>query len=160
MKEPSRVRHLRKYIFTAIKVANLIIILFLAVVLFWFVYPYNPLVFKEKFTPTQKSFAQGSILWYRSNYCKFTALSTIVSRSFVDGIIYTTPTIIAKREQGCHNTVMGIAIPKELPIGTYHLENIYTYQMNPVRVVQIKQSSSNFEITESTKSAELRLQGY
>ena len=127
---------------------------------FWMIYPYKPLVFNSKFSFGNKIFRQGGVLWYTSDYCKYTNSSTIVSRSFVNGIIFTTPTITTARPKGCNKIVLGIDIPKELPVGTYHLENTYSYKVNPLRTVIVKQKSDNFQIIESQATEELRLQPY
>lgn len=129
---------------------------------FWLFYPYEPLTFKgDVFKIVNKKVAQGELLKYVSDYCKYTNSSASVTRSFVNGIVYTTPTVVTSRDCGCHKITIGATVPKELPVGNdYRLEMVYQYKVNPLRTITIKRSSENFSVIESPKNTGLRIRSY
>jgi hypothetical protein len=114
---------------------------------FWMVYPYNPIVFNEaEFPVAAKQIKQGDMLFYTTDYCKYTTLPARVTRSFINSIIYVTPTTITNRPTGCHVIVIGTLVPKELPLGMYYAEMSYQYQVNPIRTITIKVKTEEFEV--------------
>lgn len=128
---------------------------------FWYLYPYKIITFIEaKFPIVTKEVNQGGFLKYVVNYCKYTDVRPIVSRSFVNGIVFTTPLTLTSRQTGCNKMTVGVKVPEELPRGIYHIEMTYQYKVNPLREITLKHSSDTFEVLESTKSATLRLQNY
>lgn len=123
-------------------------------VMFWLVYPYKPIVFNDPVFPIRNRIVKaGGTLSYTSDYCKHISLTAIVSRTFVNGLIFITPPSITKRPNGCHTISVEVSIPHELPAGTYHLENIYSYQVNPIRTVTVSQNTEEFEVVEASESA-------
>jgi len=128
---------------------------------FWYFYPYNIITFNtKKFSVQNKNVKQNEYLIYKSEYCKHMPLISQTSRSFVNGIIYTTPSTMTDRETGCHTVNVQVHVPPELPPGKYYLSVLYQYKVNPVRIITIKRISDQFTVLESTTSAELRLQDY
>lgn len=130
----------------------LILIVFYAVMglfIYWSIRPYRVLEFQgETFPVTTKSVRQGGYVAYTSNFCKYTDLPATVSRSFVNGIIFNTPSTTTNRQEGCHQMSIRVIVPPELIPGLYHIEIIYEYQVNPIRKVTIKRSTDNFNVTE------------
>lgn len=127
-------------------------------VLFWLLYPYNPIVFNDSVFPIlNKTVKAGGRLSYTSDYCKYTNLTAVVSRTFVNGLIFITPPSITKRPSGCHMISVEVPIPHELPPGKYHLENIYSYQVNPIRTVTVFQNTEEFEVVEASGSGVIGL---
>ena len=121
----------------------------IAVVTYWLIYPYQLLTFNDAVFPVvNKTVKSGGTLRYVSDYCKYTDASATVTRSFVNEIIFVTPTTITNRPTGCAVITVEIALPKELPIGTYHLSNTYTYEINPLRTVVIKEDTEEFKVVE------------
>lgn len=116
------------------------------VMVFWSVYPYKTLEFKSKLLVPQTTVRQGGYLEYISDYCKYVDLPATISRSFVNGIVFTTPLTFTDRAKGCNKIKVGIVIPPELAVGKYHLEIIYQYKVNPVRAITIKNESEEFYI--------------
>jgi uncharacterized membrane protein len=128
---------------------------------FWLLYPYKIVTFKTPTYPiVNKIVKQGDFIKYVSDYCKLLDVKPTISRSFVNGIIFTTPMTVTNRDMGCNKLIVAVEVPKELPIGIYHLETNYKYKINPLREIVIKHSSDTFEVKESTQSAELRLKDY
>lgn len=116
---------------------------------YWLYFPYKTVVFSEpKFPVINKTIKQGKILTYTSNYCKYTSLPAKTNRTFVNGLIYSTPEMFTNRERGCHSVNIGIIIPAELPPGVYHIENTYSYRVNPIRIITVSQKSENFTVVE------------
>jgi hypothetical protein len=119
------------------------------VVFYWYNYPYKPLIFKDKVFPVvTKTVKRGGTLNYISNYCKSTSITAIVSRTFINDIIYSTPSIVSGRDMGCHKIIVQVIVPLELPAGKYFIHNSYAYHMNPFRTVVITQDTEKFEVIE------------
>lgn len=128
---------------------------------YWYFFPYNIITFKtDKFIIVNKEVKQNEYLVYNSQYCKNLPLVSSTSRSFVNGIIYTTPSTMTDRETGCHKIKVQVHVPPELPPGVYYLVVIYQYKVNPVRTITVKRITEKFTVIESTKSAELRVRDY
>lgn len=120
----------------------------LGVVAYWYFYPYEPLVVGVQPLPViEEKLRQGQTLHYEVTACKYTTLPAHVSRAFVDTVIYNTPLVEANNPSGCRTTRVGVVVPN-IPPGTYHLENVYSYQVNPIRAVEVKVVTEDFEIIE------------
>ena len=116
---------------------------------FWLLYPYKPLVFNTpKFIVVTKTVKQGGNLVYLSDYCKYLEQMPVVSRTFANDLLFATPLITTNRPLGCNKLQIVILVPRELPPGTYRLENTYTFQVNPIRKIVVRQNSDNFVVTE------------
>ena len=121
----------------------------LCVVIFWMIYPYRPLIFKDaKLRLDNKIVQREGTLSYKVSYCKNTTSSASLTRSFVDDIVYSTSTLITNRPDGCNKMNVEVEIPHNLPLGKYYLENTYVYKVNPIREVTVKIRTEQFEIIE------------
>ena len=148
---------MKKFFYTIAWFGILSSFYFLLLITYWNFYPYKTLEFKgDRFKLLHKQVYQGDVVEYYSDYCKYIDESAIVSRSFVNAIIYSTPSSLTGRMTGCHKIIVQVRVPLELPIGTYHLENRYKYQVNPIRTIIVKQETEEFEVLESTSSAIIR----
>jgi hypothetical protein len=128
---------------------------------YWLLYPYKIISFKNKTYPiVNKTVKQGEFIKYIADYCKYIDVKPTISRSFVNGLIFSTPMIVTNRDLGCKKMIVAVVVPQELPVGIYHLETNYKYKVNPLREITIKVSSDQFEVKESTASANLRLKDY
>lgn len=126
----------------------------ICLVVYWIVYPYKTVVFnKEEFEITTPVVKQGGFVHYLNDYCKFIDLPAKVTRSFINGLIYVSPSTIVNRPKGCNSFDIAVKIPEELPPGKYQMEMSYQYQINPVRVITIKHNTEEFEVREATPSA-------
>ena len=120
-----------------------------ALVGYWELNPYKVLVFNTPFFKVTRSvFHKGESLTYISDYCKYMNLPAQVTRTFSNDLIFTTPTIDTNRDTGCHVITVAVIIPKELPSGKYHLQNIYKFRVNPIRDIKIEQHTEDFTVVD------------
>lgn len=138
------------------KLTNIIIFMTLGVafsiivtVSYWLIHPYRPMTIGTRPLPViNKEVKQGSILYYSLDYCKTMELPVTVRRRFVDGLIYSLPDISANNAVGCREQIIGMEIPQNLPTGDYVLAITYSYQVNPIRKVEVGTHTEKFVITE------------
>lgn len=117
-------------------------------IIYWLIYPYRLLVFNDPSFPVQtKTVKQGGVLSYTSDYCKYTNNPASVSRVFQDQIIFSVPSQITNRPNGCNVITVGVPVPFELPPGQYILRNVYQYQPNPLRTITIMENTETFTVT-------------
>jgi len=125
--------------------------LFVGLLVYWRLYPYNWLTFSTDTFPVNKTeFVAGDTLVYTSNYCKAKDFVTDVSRAFVDDILFATPTTLANNPAGCRKNNVQVLIPN-LPSGRFHLRIVYVYRPNPVREIEIIKYTDFFNIIENNK---------
>ena len=119
-------------------------------ILFWLTYPYKPLVFNDSVFPIKnKIVRQGGTLTYVSDYCKNTNLSAVITRTFTNGLVFIVPAVTSYRPVGCQVINVVVSIPVELPPGKYFLQNLYSYQVNPLRTVVVAHNTEEFEVVEA-----------
>jgi hypothetical protein len=122
-------------------------IIFLVTYFYWSFYPYKTIVFQDQVFPiVNKTIKQGTFLQYTSRYCKYFNSEALVTRSFVDQLIFSMPSMITDRPMGCHTITVEVSVPTELPVGKFHLLNTYEIQVNPIRKVVIEQSTEEFTV--------------
>lgn len=133
------------FMFGTIAVAGIM----LALGIFWMLFPYNAITFGEgNGTIINKEVEAGEYLQMRQVYCKSGDYITTVSRSFVDGFIYTAPNVLGKRPNGCHDVIELIYVPKALNPGTYTISTNISYQPNPLRTITLNVTTEKFEVIE------------
>ena len=117
-------------------------------VTYWLTYPYKTIDFIDLPNKIEvKTVKSGGYLVYNVEYCKYTDLNPLVSRSFVDGILYVSPEQPAtKKPIGCGTNHVQIYVPKALPLGKYVLKTSYKYQVNPLRTIDISTETEQFEV--------------
>jgi hypothetical protein len=126
----------------------------MCLVIYWMSYTYQPLTFNGEMNKvSQKIVYQGNTLNYEVSYCKNTKLSSVVSRRFINDLIYLLPDTVANNPSGCHDINFLLSIPKELPPAKYKILTIYKYQINPIREIIIERYTEEFEVLEATPSA-------
>jgi hypothetical protein len=114
---------------------------------YWGLRPYRIIEFKETPLPVlTKQVNVGEKLRYELNYCKYMGLSSEISTSFIDGVIFDTPSFRTNRQVGCHETIVEIKVPSTLPSGTYYVQIHYHYKVNPIRSVNYSIKTESFEI--------------
>jgi hypothetical protein len=130
--------------FSSIIVAFILLILFG----FWEFYPYKVITFSDEYFPVvNKVVPQGGQLQFISNNCKYMDLPAKTSRSLIDDIIYFLPTeVTIMPKTGCNSIVITIDIASTIPPGEYRLQNIYEYQVNPIRQISIIKKTDIFVI--------------
>ncbi len=118
-------------------------------VLVWSLYDYKPIkINKEPMYVLTEEVKSGDVLIYQLDYCKFNDGDVSISRSFVDGIVFTTPTIKASNEMGCRIQNISILVPETLPNGRYYLKVDYTYKVNPIREVTVTSRTEEFTVVD------------
>jgi hypothetical protein len=88
----------------------------------------------------------GSDVSYVVDYCRYTDLPTHVTRSLVNEIIYTLPSVDVKSPEGCESSVTIVSIPKEIAPGKYHLESSLSWNINGFRVVTKQVRTQEFTV--------------
>lgn len=118
--------------------------------IFWLVYPYQTTDFINSPFPVQnKKVKVGGYVFYRVDYCKYTDLIPEVSKTFIDGVLYTIPPAVgAKNPMGCHTNLVQTYVPKALVPGKYVIQINYKYHVNPLREIEIKTETEPFEVVE------------
>jgi len=130
-----------------ISVITLVIaFILLCVVIYWWGYPYKVNNFQQPFKVLTPVVKQGGLLQYQVHYCKSMNLGANVTSSFANGIIYVMPTNQSKKPVGCHTIVISVVVPSELPPSTYHIMNVYSYQVNPIRTIDYVVITGNFKV--------------
>ena len=120
---------------------------FIVILTYWSAYPYKPLVInKQPFHVISKEVKAGGILNYEIDYCKNTTLVSHISRSFVNGLLFTMPVVEGANKLGCGVNNILMKVPEELPAGEYTLEINYKYQVNPIREISVKIKSEPFRV--------------
>lgn len=119
----------------------------LLLMFFWSIYPYKPIVInKEPIKVITKEVKKGDILIYELDYCKNNKNKVEISRSFVDGIVFATPTVTTENPLGCTVSNISIQVPETLPNGEYYLKVSYSYQVNPIRKVSVDSTTETFTV--------------
>lgn len=116
------------------------------ILMFWWFFPYKIIKHNDPYGVVPKENHQGGVLMYEMDYCKYTDVMPTVSRQFVDGIIYVVTASGIGLKKGCGKVTVEIPIPKNLPVGTYHLKTILTYQVNPIRTITSEYVTENFTV--------------
>lgn len=132
------------YFYNLVSYATLIVI---AICAFWLVYPYKPLVFNTNPAQvTQKIVKGGDHLQIEVDYCKNTDKMAVSTVTFIDGVVYSTTPIITNMVPGCHKVLLSVYVPKALPAGEMHIKNVFRYDMNPLRHVDVELRTESFTI--------------
>lgn len=116
---------------------------------YWLYFDPSVITFQKEIVQTDKhQYQSGDRITYTFSYCKTKNISSIVNRALVDGIRLTYATINSNLTVGCHTVkVADLVIPNYAPTGTYHLEAIAEYKINPLRTDQIIWKSESFAVT-------------
>lgn len=116
--------------------------------IYWLVYPYNPIEFKQSPFPVRdKITKRGGYVFYTVEYCKYSDNLPQVSKTFIDGVLYTIPEAVgARNPEGCHTNLVQSYIPKALVPGEYVIQINYKYKMNPLRTIQVFTETEKFTV--------------
>ena len=128
-------------IFSAIGLITLVVV--------WMTFPYKTITFVSPtfkiLTPTVK---QGQLVKFVNNSCKHINLPATTTRIFQNDLIYYLPETKTDAPVGCHNDIISVKIPDELPPGHYFIKNMYQYQVNPIRTISITHDTEDFLVIE------------
>jgi len=95
----------------------------------------------------KKEYRIGDRISYTIDYCKYTEIQGIVSRSLVDGFKYNYSDYKSNVSIGCKTVIVSdMVIPDYLTPGIYHIETLAEYKINPLRNVEIRWKSVDFKV--------------
>lgn len=115
-------------------------------------YPYKVLEIKAQRinTPVVR---QGEMFSVSIDYCKHMDIGGTISKTFVDGIVYSLVSSQTNRELGCHTVDALVQVPHNIPPSNYAIQTIYRYKVNSLREIEIKTTTDIFTVIEATPSA-------
>lgn len=133
---------------TLATIVSLLMIGFTVLFWYWFLYPYQPLEMNEPVEIEQDVYHTGDVIYATFNFKKNTDIIPDISMSLVDGVVYTLPKYSPINPPGIiKDRVVGILqIPLSIPCGEYHLDWVASYQMNPIRTVDVMYESEKFRV--------------
>lgn len=121
----------------------------LVTLLFWKLYPYDPLVINERpMKVLTKEIKKGELLKYEVNYCKNTELRVTIKRKFQDGLLYVLPDTETTNPMGCRIQTIALEVPNTLSAGDYVLLSEFVYKVNPIREVVVRTHTQKFTVIE------------
>lgn len=125
---------------------GLVVLIFLV----WSFYPYQTIEFHSEYITNKSHYVQGETGFYLVDYCKYTDVTPIVHRTFVDDLIFEATNVKAVLKPGCYTDAkVPITIPEALPPGKYHLHVEIDYPMNYIRDINKNNNSNWFTVTEN-----------
>ena len=131
-------------------------ILLILLVIYWLIYPYKTVKFSYPKFPVlnkNRTIKRGDNLFYQVDYCKYVDLPSLVTKAFSNDIVFFVPETTGNSPTGCHSVNIQMQVPADLPMGDFHVMLTYTYQVNPIRSVTVRQETEEFKVVESTQSA-------
>ena len=119
----------------------------MGVATFWYLYPYKTVTFEQPVRVLTPEVKRGEHMTYEVVFCKYTKKMPLITKTFVDGIIYQVPEGVARQnDMGCHTNLVQMYIPKALPAGEFYVEINYRYELNPIRTEDITIQTERFTI--------------
>lgn len=134
---------------TEIEIWIILIMAFLMLVsvLFWLIYPYNVIEYKnDPFKTEETVIKRGEHIHFNIEYCKYINVGTTLTRSFEDGLVYSTPEIENNFDVGCANKRIAVYVPKAIPVGKYKIKHIFRFKVNPIRQMEYIKYTTEFEV--------------
>lgn len=117
------------------------------IVAYWTLYPYKVLEFKEgNGIIIEQSAKPGGYINIRQNRCKYLKFQGIISRQFIDTIVYQIPQYTTDRPLGCLDQLEMVYVPKALGPGDYYISTTITYHVNPLRNVTYTVNTNKFTV--------------
>lgn len=117
--------------------------------IYWLFWPYRIITIQD-LRVAESTIGPGDFLVFKMDYCKnraFADTPSIVQYSFVSGDT-SYPRFggrISLIPSGCTSIVEALRVPI-LPAGSYRLEMIRTYRVNPARDMTVRATSNSFII--------------
>lgn len=125
-------------------ITAIVIVAIFGVITFWLVYPYKTSEFTKVELVTKEAKA-GELLKYKVDRCKYIDQGAVISKSFIDGIIYQMPNVWSDVGKGCEkDQVIAVEVPENLPSGEYYLNVLIVYEVNPIRKERVQFRTPKF----------------
>lgn len=123
-------------------------IILLGILIYWYTYPYKPITFDPlPLKIINKEVKGGAYVFYEVSFCKNSKIIPLITKTFIDGILYVTPQAVAINNPiGCQTHTVQNYVPEALPPGEYVIEISYEYQMNPIRKINISIKTDTFSV--------------
>jgi hypothetical protein len=100
------------------------------------VYPYPTMTVESPATVLNKTVHPGEVLQVRINCEKFTDNPAVVTRQFINDIVYVMPSYTSNYVKGKHDTIsLSTKVPSELPPGEYYVRTTLSYSFPPFRTI-------------------------
>jgi hypothetical protein len=137
------------YIALALEVLMAVLLMWVNYSLFW---PVKTMVINNYSIPgmvatTALTFKRGEPISYKLDYCKYTTIPAIVTRTLIDGQIITLSNTNGYLPTGCHTTIVETSvIPDSIGPGTYYLDMVLRYPINPFRTEVVHYRTNEFEV--------------
>lgn len=87
---------------------------------------------------------RGDRVRYKVNYCKYTNQMPYITKYFVDGVVFETPKTFGVVGMGCGEVISDAYVPKAIPAGEYHLTIVASYKVNPIRNIEVVNTTQKF----------------
>lgn len=131
-----------------VKIAGIMVMLFIALIVFWQFYPYNPVDFQEDHLQTTKTeYKAGEVVTLTAHFIKHNSEAPVfVSRWFENSIVVALPSTIILAPKGENHIKVNYTIPDFFDTGIYHLCEVAQYRVNPIRTVEYRNCSNDFKI--------------
>ena len=115
---------------------------------YWLFHSYTPIKFNNNPFPVENTTVKvGDYLIYDVDYCKYNTLLPTATKTFVDSLIFEVPAeTVAPKAVGCKVIQVNTQVPTALPAGKYVLKITYSYQVNPIKKVDIMTETQGFTI--------------
>jgi len=129
----------------------LIAFIMLVVSSFWYLYPYKTTEFTKEPFPIlneNKTVRRGTSVNFIAEFCKTTKVQPTITRIFKNSLLFYTPPTVGSAPPGCYKMNVQVYVPEELPAGTFQIETVYSYQVNPIRNIKVIHSTERFTVTE------------
>ena len=115
---------------------------------FYILYPFKVLDLPKTPVPVlTKDVLAGGQLEYELEYCRYTAKHSHITKQFIDGIIYTTPSVETINPIGCQKIIVAMQVPKTLATGVYSVRVLINTEVNKLRTIQDTYTTEQFRVT-------------
>jgi hypothetical protein len=114
--------------------------------LFWWSFPYHPIVIIQPPRVINKVVKAGTALGYTIKFKKHINAICRVTRTLKNGISYTLTSEYPVNVAGDYNDTRYIIIPPDIPAGKFRFETESNCKVNPIREISTIYSSDEFEV--------------
>lgn len=136
---------INKYI---VKIAGVSLTLFVAMILFWQFYPYNPVDFQEDHLKSERlEYKAGETVTLTAHFIKYNREAPVfIARWFENSVVVALPAATILASQGENRIKINYKIPDFFETGIYHVCEVAQYRVNPIRTVEYRNCSNDFRI--------------
>lgn len=116
-------------------------------VVFYVVYPFKTVdILERPVKILDKEVNAGEDIHYLLKYCRYRENHAHITRQFIDGVVYTTPSIETTNPEGCGEMVVAVPVPSTLMSDTYHMRVLVNIEINKLRVIQKVFETEDFRV--------------